>query len=73
MREPVKEIRLKERRVVVISVTFLAASSGAALASTPTTATAGTYGFIAIEAAPARVLGGKGEQRVLSKKSQTRE
>lgn len=31
MREPVKEIRLKERRVVVISVTFLAASSGAAL------------------------------------------
>lgn len=69
MREPVKEIRLKERRGAVISVTFLAASSGAALASTPAAVTAGIYGFIASGAAPAR-LDGEGEQRVVSKKSQ---
>lgn len=55
MREPVKEIRLKERRGVVISATFLAASSGAALASTPATVTAGIYGFAASGAAPVRV------------------
>lgn len=61
MREPVKEIRLKERRVVVISATFLAASSNAVLALTPATVTAGIYGFVASGAAPARMLGGKEE------------
>lgn len=65
-----KEIRLKERRAVVISATFLAAGSGAALTSAPATVTAGIYGFVASGAAPARVLDAKGEQRVLGKKSQ---
>lgn len=65
-----REIRLKERRAVVISASFLAAGSGAALTSTPATVTAGIYGFVASGAAPVRVLDGKGEQRVLSKKSQ---
>lgn len=43
VREPVEEIRLKERRVVVIPATFLAANSSAALALTPATVTAGIY------------------------------
>lgn len=69
VREPVKEIRLKEITAVVISATFLAANSSAALALTPVTVTAGIYCFVASGVAPARVLGGK-EEPVLSRKSQ---
>lgn len=57
VREPVKEIRLKEITAVVISATFLAANSSAALALTPVTVTAGIYCFVASGVAPARVLG----------------
>ena len=57
MREPVKEIRLKEITVVVISATFLAANSSTALALTPATVTAGIYSFVASGVAPAKMLG----------------
>lgn len=46
--KPVKEIRLKEIRVVVIPAIFLASNSSAALALTPGTVTAGIYCFGAL-------------------------
>lgn len=57
MREPVKEIRLKEIAVVVISATILASNSSTAIALTPTTVTAGIYCFVALGVAPEMMLG----------------
>lgn len=45
VREPVKEIRLKEVTVVVIPATFLAANSSTALVLAPAPVTAGIYCF----------------------------
>lgn len=59
VREPVKEIRLKQIAVVVIPATFLAAISSAALALSPTTIPAGIAVALWLQGVfPLRMLSG---------------